>query len=383
MRLFDVDRLRVIAIGAIFLYHVGRLFDDLEPWHVKHAELTGALLYPMALGAQFMMPLFWVLSGMGTRFALGTHPPGAFVRRRAARLLIPVVTIGWLVSGPIQVYIESTTGQHYNAPPFDGTFWEFLPQYLTSGVYGFGGFFALTGLHLWYLTYLFVFTLASMPLFLWLRTPAGVRATSRLAELLDAPGAVYLLALPVLAVEAFLPRGIPVLAWEEGGWLLGSHWVYLVLGFLLASDPRPRPAIQRQRWVSLALAASSTVPLAVLAPGVDALVFGTTEFVGFLGLRTLNGWCWLLAILGFGAAHLTRPGRVLAYAGPAVLPFYILHQPVIVVLGYLTRTWSVPIPVLYALVALGTLGISLGLYEVAIRRRPRLRLLFGLDPQSR
>lgn len=34
--------------------------------------------------------------------------------------------------------------------------------------------------------------------------------------------------------------------------------------------------------------------------------------------------------------------RVLAYLVPAVLPFYILHQPLIVGLGYLSRDWSAP-----------------------------------------
>jgi len=54
VRLWDLDWLRVAAILGIFVYHVGRLFDDLEPWHVKYHELTGWLTYPMALGAQFM-----------------------------------------------------------------------------------------------------------------------------------------------------------------------------------------------------------------------------------------------------------------------------------------------------------------------------------------
>ena len=380
VRLWDVDWLRVIAIGGIFVYHVGRLFDDLEPWHVKYHELTGWLTYPMAFGSQFMMPLFWVLSGMGTRFALGTHAAGSFLRRRAARLLVPVVTIGWWVSGPLQVYIESTTGQHYNAPAFDGTWWEFLPHYASDGLYGFGGFFAWNGLHLWYLTYLFVFTTASLPLFVWLRTPTGQRAMRRTAGLLRRPGALYLLAVPVLAVETFLPRSVPVLAWEEGGWLLGSHWIFLVLGFVLVSDPRLRPAIHDHRWASLLLAAATTVPLALLAPGIDAMVFGSPAFVGVLSLRSVNGWLWLLAILGFGS-HLNKPSPLLGYLGPAVLPFYILHQPLIVALGYLLRDWTAPIPVAYAVVTIAVLAISLVLYEFAIRRLAVLRLLFGMNPR--
>ena len=47
----------------------------------------------------------------------------------------------------------------------------------------------------------------------------------------------------------------------------------------------------------------------------------------------LNGWLWLMTSLGFGSAHLNQPRPVLGYVGSAVLPFYILHQPLIVVLG--------------------------------------------------
>ena len=380
VRLWDVDWLRVLAIVGIFAYHVGRLFDDLDAWHVKFHELTSWLTYPMAFGSQFVMPLFWVLSGMGTRFALGTLAVAAFLQRRAARLLVPVVTLGWWVSGPVQVYIESTTDQHYIAPAFDGTWGEFLPAYVTQGLYGFGGFFAWNGLHLWYLTYLFLFTVASLPLFVWLRTPAGERLLGRVAGVLCRPGALYVLAVPLLGMEAFLPRGVPVLAWVEGGWLLGSHWIFFLVGFLLVCDPRLRPAIQRHRWPSLVLATATTVPLVLLVGGIDAMAFGSAEFTGFMSLRSLNGWLWLLAILGFGS-RLARPARILGYLGPAVLPFYILHQPLIVGLGYLVRDWTVPIPVMYAGVALTVLAISAGLYEFAIRRVAVLRLLFGLNPR--
>ena len=54
---------------------------------VKNGERLDWLTYPMAAGSQFVMPLFWVLSGVSTCFALGAHPAGAFVKRRLARLL--------------------------------------------------------------------------------------------------------------------------------------------------------------------------------------------------------------------------------------------------------------------------------------------------------
>lgn len=382
VRLVDVDWLRVLAMAAIFVYHTGRLFDSMEPWHVKNGERLDWLTYPMAVGSQFVMPLFWVLSGISTCFALGAHPAGEFVRRRLARLLVPVVTLGWFVLSPVQVYIEATTGQRYNAPPFSGTFWQFLPHYVTDGLYGFGGYFVWNALHLWYLVYLLLFSLVSLPLFLWVRGPGSV-ATGRLTGFLGRPVAVHLLALPAVLPEVFLPRSVPVLAWSEGGWRSASFWVFLLLGYLVATDLRLRDALERQRWISLALAVVTLVPLGFLAAGLMSLPFGSWDFVWQMTLRTVNGWFCVAAVLGFGTRHLTQGNRLLAYAGPAVLPFYILHQPVIVVVGYVIRDWPLPALAAYALALVVVSSLCLAAYEYVIRRHAVLRVLFGLPARER
>jgi len=374
-----VDWLRVLAILLIFIYHAARPFDTMEPWHIKDSQSAEWMLYPMVAGSQFMMPLFWVMSGISTRFALGMHAAGEFVRRRLSRLMVPVVTLGWFVLSPPQVYIEATTGQGYNAPPFSGTFWQFLPHYFTNGFYGFGGYFAWNGMHLWYLVYLLLFTLLSLPLFLYLRSAAGQRAVAALAGFLVKPGAIYLLGLLAFVPEVFLPRGIPVLTWTEGGWTLGAHWIFLILGFFVVCDSRLRSAIERQRWAALMLAVASLVPLGFLAPTFDSLTFGSAGYILQWGLRTINGWFWLVAILGFGSRHLNFASPVLAYAGVAVLPFYILHQPVIVVLDYFVRAWPIPVGLKYPLMILAVFAIFLVVYEFLIRRIRVLRALFGLE----
>jgi glucan biosynthesis protein C len=51
-------------------------------------------------------------------------------------------------------------------------------------------------------------------------------------------------------------------------------------------------------------------------------------------LRVANAWSWLSTFLGFASRHLNFSNRILRYANEAVLPFYILHQTVTVVVGY-------------------------------------------------
>ena len=260
-RLFDVDWLRIIAILLVFLSHTGRLFDTMEAWHFKNPIRSDAFTVPMGLGGQFVMPLFFILSGISTRFALGSRPWREFAWKRFLRLGVPVLTLGWFVLNPIQIYIEASTAQNYNCPPFSGKFWQFLPRAFT-GDYGRGGYFAWNGVHLWYLSYLLLFSLLSLPLFLYLRGPQGKRVVDAVARFLCRPGLIFLAGLGLCLTELFIPPGTPYLANNEGGWLIGTHWLVLIYGFVLGCDPRMREAMRRQRWVALALAVVTLIPLA-------------------------------------------------------------------------------------------------------------------------
>ncbi len=376
-RLFFIDWLRVIATALIFAYHCARPFDDFEAWHIKYGDLTAMFTYPMGIASQFVMPLFWLLSGMGMWLALQVMPTMAFLRRRLVRLLVPVMTVGWLVLCPPQVYIESTTDQHYRAPPFVGTFWEFVPHYFTGGAYGFGGWFPVAGLHLWYLFYLALFTLVSLPLLRYLSGATGRRVVARLASSADGWWVLPVLGLPLLATEVLLPPGIPILSWPEGGWRLGTYGMILVLGFVLGSDVRLRAAAQKWRRLWLALAVTTLVPLLFLAMTIGELAWGTTDFAFQWALRTMNGWLCLLAIIGYGSRYLHRPTRWLRAAGELVLPFYVLHQTAIVLLVHGIRDWPLPIIVAYPLVlTVAFLACAGGC--LIVRRYRVLRFLFGM-----
>lgn len=377
-RLVYLDWLRVIATGLIFAYHCARPFDDFEPWHIKNDEVTAAFTYPMGIGSQFIMPLFWMISGIGMWLALQLRPAMAFLRRRLVRLLVPVVTVGWFILCPPQVYIESTTAQQYHAPPFEGTFWEFLPHYFTGGVYGFGGWFPIAGLHLWYLSYLALFTLASMPLIQYLTSANGRRLIARVASAANRWWLLAVMGLPLLATEVLLPPGVPILSWGEGGWRLGTHWVFLILGFVLGADARFREAAERWRRLWGALAVVTLIPLLFWAHTIGSLTWGTPAFAFQWGWRTMNGWLFLLTIVGYGSRYLTHGRPWLAAASELVLPFYILHQPAIVLFAYWIRDWPLPIVAAYPLlVAAAFLLCVAGC--LTVRRYAATRFLFGMS----
>jgi hypothetical protein len=67
----------------------------------------------------------------------------------------------------------------------------------------------------------------------------------------------------------------------------------------------------------------------------------------------------------------------LRYAREAVLPFYVLHQTVIVVIGFCIAHWEASVMVKYLILNSSSFVVIMALYELLIRRVNVLRFLFG------
>jgi hypothetical protein len=68
------------------------------------------------------------------------------------------------------------------------------------------------------------------------------------------------------------------------------------------------------------------------------------------------------------AAPRPRWLRAARYANEAVLPFYLLHEPVIVAAAWLIVRWPAPVPAKYAVLVIVSFAATLGLYEALVRR---------------
>ena len=77
---------------------------------------------------------------------------------------------------------------------------------------------------------------------------------------------------------------------------------------------------------------------------IDAHLRGdSAHFQHEYRMRRKDGsWCWILAFCGYGFKHLTRSTPWLAYANAAVLPFYVMHQTVLLTVGYFVTRWRSP-----------------------------------------
>lgn len=371
----DNDWLTVGAMLTVFLFHCARFFNQ-EDWHVKNNQLSDGMSLFVAIVVQWIMPLFFVLSGTSSFYSLASRDSGAYLQDRFRRLVIPLIFGMFVVLVPVQVWIErSSHGQ------FQGSFLEFYPHYF-NGLYPLWGNFAWMGLHLWYLEVLFAFTLLTLPLFLYLKKAEARELLSRAAAFFSKGANIFLLAVPLLIVELLVdlqPKGIGARVF--GGWSLFSYLVIFPTGFLIASDARYTAALERLRYVSLVLGLLTTSLIASfhfhIAPTGD-WTYATEVFV-----RSFNSWFWLAAILGFGSTYLNFENAFLKYAREAVLPFYVLHQTVIVIIGFNIAHWEAGVMVKYLLLATVSFAIIVILYHLLIQRINILRFLFGMKVNRR
>jgi glucan biosynthesis protein C len=373
VRLYYLDWLRVLAFTAVFFYHCGRFFNESD-WHIKNSTTSTFVNTLMSFFELWGMPLIFIISGASIYLALRPHGTIRFLRERVLRLLVPLA-FGILILSPPQIYLE-----RLNHGQFQGSFLEYLPIYFRDWNL-WNGEFDWVGVHLWYLAYLFLFTLILLPLFAALKTSKGQRITRFLAQISTRRGVIFLWVLPgVVLIILSDPYGVMGSSPSEAvARLLFS--IFVIYGFLMFSDPRIRQAIIQQRRIALILA----LILILAFPTINGLLENDPSFLIFTLGMALAGvlmWTCLLAVLGYGMHYLTANHRLLAYANEGVLPFYILHQPVILIIGYFIILLPLSILAKYLIIAPLAFAITLGIYEFGIRRVNPMRRLFGLKPRS-
>jgi peptidoglycan/LPS O-acetylase OafA/YrhL len=107
-------------------------------------------------------------------------------------------------------------------------------------------------------------------------------------------------------------------------------------------------------------------------------LWGTERYRLLSIVYCLMSWFWIMAFLGFGQRLRAVNTPFLKYANEAVLPFYILHQTVLLGVGYFVVQWSLPALAAYLVIAVVSLAIIMALYEFLVRRINLVRFLFGM-----
>jgi glucan biosynthesis protein C len=374
MRLHYLDTLRVLAVFMVFLFHSSRAFTTVD-WLVMNAEKsTVATAFFLAFLAPWGMPFFFLLAGAGTWFALQRRSARQFAAERFKRLLVPYL-VGCALFTPLQAYFDWQFSMREDG--FTGSYLQFLMVDRWSGWNP--TISDWLGYHLWFLAFLFAFSLVALPLLQWLKGASGRGLVSRLAGLSQRRGGILAFILPLVAIQLILRPLSPV----EHSWSdLLYDLAFFLSGYLFYADERFLRAIRRNRWLVLVLGIAALLGiLAMLALGEAETLFstpGSLAYSLFWALAVIDAWCWSLTMLYVGMRFLDFSNRWTRYGQQAVVPFYLLHQPVIVAIAFYVVQWDTGVTVKMVAVVIGSLAVTLGIYELLVRRVAPLRAMFGM-----
>jgi glucans biosynthesis protein C len=341
-RRYDIDWVRVIAIGLLLIYHVAIGF---QPWGIMIGFIANtkswvSLWAPMTMLNIWRIPLLFFVSGMGVYLALGNRNWKELMLERGRRILVPFI-VGVVAIVPLHLFLWQ---QYYN--------FEF--SYNPSPG------------HLWFLGNIFVYVMVLSPLFFYLKKNSQGKLARAIRWLFSNPLGL-LVVIATFTAEAMVVKPYPyeMYALTTHGFILGLLAFFFGFCFVLSGDGFWN-MITRWRWV---------FPVIAIGLFIVRLTYFQQNTPHVLLITESD--CWIFSVLAFAHRYLNRPGKVLDYLSQAAYPVYILHMIFLYLGSLLIFKLNIAVQIQFVLVLVFTFVGCFAAYEV-IRRVRILRPLFGL-----
>lgn len=392
-RRYDLDWIRVGAFLLLILYHVGMFYVPWD-WHVKSSHEVQGLMPVMMLTNPWRLTLLFLVSGAATRFlADGFAARGLSAGRLAASRtwrLLPPLAFAMFVIVPPQSYYEIVEAVGRLFPQPDAYHNAFTADFWVRYATGSGNWCSPEGClvtptwnHMWFVAYLMVYSLLL----------AGLLALTS-GRLHDLGGLLErglkgwgLLIWPVVFLAAIrwgLAQRFAITHDLINDWYNHAlSFSAFLFGYLTVRSEALREGYIRLRWPALVVGLVAWAAWAGYAweyRAEDAIPADALRRVMRI-VYAADQWAFMVAILGFGAKHLTRGGPVLRYLTIGVFPFYIVHQTIIVVVGHHLAQLHLPLAAEAGVLIITTFAGCFLAYEIA-RRLGWAGLLLGVRPQA-
>ncbi len=377
-RRYDIDWLRTLAFLLLIFYHIGQFYVADWQWHVKSEYQSDFLKNIMLLVNQWRMPLIFLISGIALALVEPKISASKLLKLRFVRIYIPLI-VGMYFVVPPQLYYELIQGSGYT-----GNYWEFMNFYIDINTDRYpekhhDPVGLITWNHLWYLAYLFHYTLAYLLLKPLLTRINWAHLTQNVSLFIIVFLPTSLLVIYDIALEDDFPKTHALI----DDWY--NHAIYFtvfLLGYILAKSKALWDSIINHRKLWLIGACISFILIILRFNRVGWLdgVHGEYPIWAQLSLTYLwaiNKVLWLLTVVSFSGAYLNRNSKLLSYMNEAILPWYILHQTIIIIVAMNLAKFSLGGALESMLVSILTfIGCAVG-YEF-IRRFTVTRFLFGM-----
>ena len=319
-RRYDVDWVRTVAVFLIIPFHAAIIFDTnvKSIMYIRSGiNLLGLNIFQGILD-RFLMTLLFLLAGMAIYYSLGKRTNKEFLLTRRRKLFRPMV-IGFITLCPITTYIYSKSL---------GSTDSFIQHYIGFFIKPIGNFDGVNGgatpMHLWFILFLFLFSLMGLPLFRFLMKEKSQIKIDRIANILSKPMFLLFLIIPycLIFLVDILDERNPI-----------AYFFVVLIGFIFASNEKFQKALNRDKWIYLTLSL-----IIILIWCFWAIREGETGTIFVLYLKYFITKAARItptfAILGLGNSFIKKGGRLLKYLSKASFPIYIIHMTVVTGLGY-------------------------------------------------
>lgn len=360
-RRYDLDWLRVIAILAVYLHHIGMPFNG-DKFHIMNVESSKVLDDIMVFFEQFRLPLLFLISGTGTMFAFSKRTWLQFIKERSIRLVIPLV-FGTLFIVPPQTYYQ-----------YKDTFNSFVDVYK-------GGFFETN--HLWFIYNLFILSVVLVPLILLLKSSKSDGLINNIDTVASKKYGLLLWVIPLVVVTIILKKINPSDSKDITNISSTFYYGYFFIsGMLFTTSKNIWYYLKTYRGFNLIAFVISFVLF-------YAYYFLSNDYVSAylsIGVRwsiwylvcALVSWTLVISLLGYGQIWLSKKSVLLKRCNEAIYPFYILHQTIIIVLGYYIIGLDYSIVIKITLLIITSFPLIIIIYRVLIYPFRIPRILFGM-----
>ena len=374
-RVHGLDWLRVLLVFGVFLFHALHPYDAI-PWVIKNDETSFAITGVLMLFFPWGLPVLFLVAGASAYFAGLRRSGRQFAKERTLRLAVPFA-VGTVLLAHFQAWVVA---QHQGT--YSGSLVDFLPVWAGDLPFFFSpAMVSDWGWHLWFLGFLFAFSLLVWPLQRWL-SGSGEGVVDRVASYVTAHrGAILLGVVPLIVARVALHGVAP----EEHGWTDFVYYgLFYIYGIVLLQDPRLLAAVRRDWKLGAVMAVVGVMTIGggtgsgfitdaawepLDGPDAGSLVLNLAMPLAAYGAG--------LVVVAMAVAHLDRDTPLLRYGQSVIVPFYVVHQPVVIGVAAVVVASDLGFWVKVAATLVASLAITMLLVE-AIRRTPGLRALFGV-----
>ena len=176
----------------------------------------------------------------------------------------------------------------------------------------------------------------------------------------------------------------------EGRFSGRAHWadffefmIFFLIGYILSANERFAASIKKYGPVCLIFGLVAFMGEGILFPRWGYTYWGHqfgVMFVLFEILMSIGRWSWIVFVLSLGAKYLNFDRKSLSYGNEAVLPFYVLHQTIILCVGWFVIPLGIGILPKYLAIAVTSFALIIFLYELLVKPFNIARFCFGMRP---